>query len=176
MRRIVLIGAMSGGLVAAVAAGAMLFAPVIATAADPTASPAPAATTAPGTTPAPGASTAPNAGDPGRGGCHGPGGPFGGRNEAVSDASVVAKVIGISEADLTTALNGGQTIAAVAKAHGVDIQKVIDALVADSQSELDAAVKAGTITQAQADARKANLVQHATDQVNGTLRGHQPGG
>ena len=98
-------------------------------------------------------------------------GPGGGHNEAVTDTSVVAKAIGISEADLTTALQGGQTVAAVAKAHNVDIQVVIDALVADGQSELDAAVKAGTITQAQADAEKAELTQRATDQANGSLQG-----
>ena len=54
------------------------------------------------------------------------------------------------------------------------MQTVIDVLVADGKTELDAAVKAGTITQAQADAQAANLVQRATDQVNGTM--HGPGG
>ena len=57
----------------------------------------------------------------------------------------------------------------MAKAHNVDLQVVIDAVVADKQSELAAAVKAGSITQAQADAMKASLVQQATDQVNGTF-------
>ena len=51
------------------------------------------------------------------------------------------------------------------------IKAELDALVADGQSELDAAVKAGTITQAQADAEKANLTQRATDQANGSFRG-----
>jgi hypothetical protein len=103
---------------------------------------------------------------------HASGGPGGfGHTEAVSDTSVVAKAIGISEADLLTALQGGQTVAAVAKAHNVNLQVVIDALVADGQAELDAAVKAGTITQAKADAEKANLTQRATDQANGRFGG-----
>ena len=120
----------------------------------------------------PGSGTTPaTPGDHGAGG-RGAGGP-GGRNEAVSDTSVAATAIGISEADLTTALGSGQTIAAVAKAHGVDTQKVIDALVADGQTELAAAVKAGTLTQAQADAQKAEVTQRATDQVNGTFTGGQ---
>jgi hypothetical protein len=58
-------------------------------------------------------------------------------------------------------------MAAIAKAHNVDVQKVIDALVADQQAEVAAAVKAGTITQAQADAMATNLAQRITDQVNG---------
>lgn len=122
--------------------------------------------------PSPAASGGTVSGPTGTGGStdKGPGG-IGGHNEAVSDTSVVAKAIGISEADLQTALQGGQTVAAVAKAHNVDLQVVIDALVADGQSELDAAVKAGTITQAQADAEKANLSQRATDQANGSFQG-----
>ena len=110
-------------------------------------------------------------------GGHGPGG-FG-RTETISDTSVVATAIGISEADLKTALASGQTVAAVAKAHSVDPQKVIDALVTDGLNELAADVKAGTITQAQADAQKAAVTQRATDQVNGTfsggMGGHGPG-
>src|SRR5258706_11387834 len=93
-------------------------------------------------------------------------GGFGG-HELGSDLAIAAKAIGISEADLTTALDKGQTIAAVAKAHKVDPQKVIDALKADKLAELAAAVKAGTLTQSQADALKARVAQHAADQVNG---------
>jgi hypothetical protein len=102
------------------------------------------------------------------------GNPFG-HAETVSDASVVAKAIGISEADLNTALSSGQTVAAIAKAHNVDPQTVINALVTDGLNELAAQVKAGTITQAQADAQKAAVTQRATDQVNGTFTGG-PGG
>jgi hypothetical protein len=89
----------------------------------------------------------------------------------VSDLSVVATAIGISEADLQTALSSGQTVAAIATAHSVAPQKVIDALVTDGLNELAAEVKAGTITQAQADAQKAAVTQRATDQVNGTFSG-----
>ena len=130
------------------------------------ASPAPSATTGSTDSSGSGASGASGATEPG----HGPGGP-GGHVEAVSDTSVAAKAIGISEADLLAALQGGQTVADVAKAHNVDLQVVIDALVADGQAELDAAVKAGTLTQAQADAEKAELTQRATDQANGTFGG-----
>ena len=100
---------------------------------------------------------------------------FGGHNEAVSDASVAATAIGISETALTTALANGQTLAQIAKADNVDPQKVIDAFVADSQSELAAEVQSGRITQAQADAEKSVINQRATDQVNGTF-GSDPHG
>ena len=110
------------------------------------------------------------------GGHGGPGGP-GGRptTEAVTDTSVAATAIGISESDLITDLNNGQTMADVAKANNVDPQKVIDALVEDGQQELAAAVQAGTLTQAQADSMETDLTQRVTDQVNGTFPAH-PGG
>ena len=103
------------------------------------------------------------------------GGPEGGHNEAVSDTSVVAKAIGISEPDLKTALAGGQTVAAVAAAHNVPLQTVIDALVADGASELAAEVANGSITQAQADAKKAEILQRATAQANGTFEAGRDG-
>jgi hypothetical protein len=157
----------AGALILGGVAGAAILGPISTLAASPSpaASSGTSGATGSGTTPA--ASTAPGA-DKDQDGGHGPGG---GHNEAVSDTSVVAKAIGISEADLLTALQGGQTVADVAKAHNVGLQVVIDALVADGQSELDAAVKAGTMTQAQADAEKAELTQRATAQANGSFGG-----
>ncbi len=102
------------------------------------------------------------------GGPGGPGGP-GGRQEAVTDTSVIAKAIGITEAKLITSLNSGQTPADVAKANNVTVQVVIDALVKDGEQELADHVTAGTLTQAQADAQKAAVLQRATDQANGTF-------
>jgi len=161
MRRILAAGTVAGALVVGAAAGALFFQPAVTNAVDPTASPSTGTPTTLGT-----------GGDTGNhnGGAGDPGGRM--TVEAVTDTSVAAKAIGITEADLTTALDGGQTMAAVAKAHTVDPQKVIDALVADGQSELAAAVKAGTMTQAQADAEKAEVTQRATDQVNDTFTGH----
>ena len=50
----------------------------------------------------------------------------------------------------------------------MDVQKVIDAIVAVDTAEIEAAVTAGTMTRAQADERLANLEQHVTDEVNAT--------
>ena len=95
----------------------------------------------------------------------GPRGPHG-RHGPHPDLSVAANAIGISEADLRTALESGQSIADVANAHGVDPQTVIDALVADAKAKLADAVTNGDLTQAQADARSADLEQDITDMVN----------
>jgi hypothetical protein len=161
-----------------VVAGGLAAAAILGPLSVQAASPSPAATSAPTTTgePTTGAQGGTAAGDNDQDGNRGPGGPgrpggFG-HNETTTDTSVVAKAIGISEADLTTALSGGQTVAAVAKAHSVDTQVVIGALTKDGLDELAAQVKAGTITQAQADAGKAEVTRRATDQVNGSFGHH----
>jgi hypothetical protein len=101
----------------------------------------------------------------------GPGRPGPGRDMS-DEMAAVAKAIGISDADLKAALDSGRTIADVAKAHNVDVQKVIDALVAHEQAELATAVADGKLTQAQADERKTHITERVTDMVNGTFRGH----
>lgn len=116
----------------------------------------------------------PGVGPGGVWGDHGPGDRgfgFGRRHEAVSDLSVAAQAIGITEAQLRTALQGGQTLAQVATSKGVAVQKVIDALVADRNSEIDAAVKAGLITQTRGDQMKTNVTARITARVNGTFAG-----
>jgi hypothetical protein len=61
----------------------------------------------------------------------GPGARFHRFVERHEDFAKIAGVIGISEDDLKTAIQSGQSIAQIAQAHDVDPQKVIDALVAE---------------------------------------------
>jgi len=68
--------------------------------------------------------------------------------------------------DLRTQLKGGKTIAAVAKEKGVDVQKVIDAMVAHATQRIDQAVNDGKLTAEQAAQRKQNLVEKITRGVN----------
>jgi hypothetical protein len=88
----------------------------------------------------------------------------------------VAKALGISTADLKTDLEKGQTIAQIAKSKNVDVNKVIDALVADASARIDQAQKAGHLTQAQADKLKADLKTRITDFVNNGFPKRPPDG
>jgi hypothetical protein len=92
-------------------------------------------------------------------GCRGPhrGGPG---LEAAADA------IGISVEDLRAALVDGETLAQVAEANGVDVQVVIDAMVADAQEHLAEKVAAGDLTQEEADVRLAKITERITERVN----------
>jgi len=98
-----------------------------------------------------------------------------GRDHGRIGGAAAAKAIGISESDLTTSLRSGKTIAQIAKAHGVATQKVIDALVADGKTKIAAAVKAGRLTQAEADKIQADLTKRVTEMVNGTFRHGEDG-
>jgi len=146
-------------------AGAALGLPSLAAAADPTAAPTTSTSTAapatPGSTGTTGTPGTPGDRMGGHGGHGGPGG------LDADDLTAAAKALGMTEADLTTALAGGKSAAAVAKDKSVDVQKVIDAIVTADKAEIAAAVKAGTMTQAQADQRLANLTAHVTDEVDG---------
>ncbi len=78
----------------------------------------------------------------------------------------VAKALGISAADLKADLAKGQTIAQIAKAKSVDLNTLINTLVADASKRIDQAVTDKKLTQAEADKLKAALKTEITDLVN----------
>ena len=100
---------------------------------------------------------------------HGPGGPGG-------DAfAAAATYLGLSQADLQTALQSGKTLAQVANAtSGKSAAGLIDALVAAEQAELQAAVTAGRLTQAQAEQLGTTVKTRFTNLVNGTMPAARP--
>lgn len=115
-------------------------------------------TTVPADEPAPG----PEGRGPGRPG--GPGGCHGGHRGPGLDAAATA--LGITPAELREQLDEDTTIADVAEARNVDVQKVIAAMVADATAHIDQGVADGRLTQAQADAKKADLEARITSLVN----------
>jgi hypothetical protein len=168
MRRDRIIGALalSGALAGGGVAGALLGVPGISGAQSTTSE----ATTT--TSPSTSTTVAPDPGARDRGDCHiGPGAGF--------SAEAAAKALGISEADLRAELRDGKTIAEVAKAKGVEVQTVIDALVADATTRIDQAVTDKDITAERAAAIKEGLKDRITRLVNegGRLKGgHGPFG
>ena len=105
------------------------------------------------------AESMPAGGGHGGPGHHGRGGPG-------FDGEVLAGLLGIDVETLRTELSDGTTIAEVAAAHGVDVQTVIDGLVAEAKSHLDLSVTNGRLTQEEADAKLAELTTKITDHVN----------
>jgi hypothetical protein len=108
--------------------------------------------------------------DGGRGGHRGPGG-FGDHRGPAIGLDVVATTLGITADEVRTAVQGGQTIAELAVSKGKTAQDVIDAVVAESTTRINAAVTDGKLTQAEADERLADLTTRVTEFVNNTPAG-----
>lgn len=77
-----------------------------------------------------------------------------------------AKYLGVTQAQLRTALAGGKTLAQVAKSKDKSVDGLVAALVADAKARLADAVKAGRLTQAQSNAIQADLQARITEMVN----------
>jgi hypothetical protein len=101
---------------------------------------------------------------------HGHGGPGG---PVSFDAA--ASYIGISASALRTQLEAGKSLAAIATANGKTVDGLKTALTTAATSDLDAAVKAGRITQAQEDKIVAALPAHLDEEINEVHAGG-PGG
>jgi polyhydroxyalkanoate synthesis regulator phasin len=81
---------------------------------------------------------------------------------------VVATTLGITEDEVRTALESGQSIADLAVSKGKTAQDVIDAIVAEATTRINAAVTDGKLTQERADELIANLTTGVTELVNST--------
>lgn len=111
----------------------------------------------------------------GGGGHHGRGFGHGGGPDSLDAA---AKYLGLTEAELHTQLESGKTLAEIAKAQGKTVDGLEKALTSAAKTKFDAAVKAGKITQAQADDMLKRMTDRLDDLVNGKMpaRGDGDGG
>lgn len=79
--------------------------------------------------------------------------------------ATLAQTLKLSEAALQTALQAGKSVATVAAAQNVPLDQVVNALLAEYTTRLQAKVTAGRLTQAQADARLADLRTRLPEQL-----------
>jgi hypothetical protein len=114
----------------------------------------------------PGKGFAPGAlpGGPGARAVPGIGGGLGRLGSAALDSA--AKALGITTDELKSDLAKGQSIADIAKAKNISVDKVIDTLVGDASAKIDQAVKDKHLTQEQADKLKSMLKTVITNLVN----------
>jgi hypothetical protein len=71
-------------------------------------------------------------------------------DELVSELSIAAKVIGLDEAALATALAEGLTIAQVARINGAKPRRVVTALVSNVVADMAADIRRGDLSTDQA--------------------------
>ena len=92
---------------------------------------------------------------------HGRGFFFHGKLEAA------ATYLGMSEEQLRDALSNRKTLAQVARDRGKSVDGLVDAMLANMQQKLDAAVKAGRLTDAERNEMVTGLKKRITNLVNG---------
>lgn len=97
----------------------------------------------------------------GYGGHGGPGG-------HVVDLDAATSYLGVTAAELRTALESGKSLAQVARGQGKSVDGLVDALVAAAKERLDAAVAAGRLTDAQRQSILADLQARITEMVSAT--------
>ncbi len=95
----------------------------------------------------------------------GPGGMFG-RGGPGMGSEALTGLLGLTAEEIHTQLHDGTTLAEIATAQGVEVQAVVDALVAELDTRLDEAVTNGRIDQAEADEKLAEATEKITDMVN----------
>lgn len=81
----------------------------------------------------------------------------------------VAKALGITTTELKNDLANGMSIADIAKSKNIDVNTVIDQLVADASAKIDRAVQNGSVTQSQADQMKSAIRSAITAFVNDSM-------
>ena len=82
-------------------------------------------------------------------------------------AEAAAGALGMTAEELKAALQGGKSLADVAREKGVDPEAVVSAIVADVQARVAEKVSAGRITQEQADRMLAEVTERTRAFVNG---------
>jgi hypothetical protein len=80
--------------------------------------------------------------------------------------SAAADYLGLTQAELRTKLSSGRTLANIAKARGKSVDGLKQAILDDAKAKLDAAVKEGKLTQAEADEIYARMKSHVDDLVD----------
>lgn len=82
--------------------------------------------------------------------------------------ATAATYLDLTEAELRTELESGKSLAQIAKAKNKSVDGLKTTLATEMRKKLDAAVKAGGLTQASADELQARMAEHLDDLVNGT--------
>jgi hypothetical protein len=100
-------------------------------------------------------------------------GAFGGPGGALDAA---ATYLGVSTDTLKSDLASGKSLADVANAQGKSVDGLVTAITDPQKKQIDAAVTAGKLTEAQATQIESNLEQRVTNLVNGTLPARPYGG
>ncbi len=82
------------------------------------------------------------------------------------DKEAVAEALGMTTDELRAEFEAGNSLADVAAAQDVDVQDLIDMMVAEATEHINEKVAEGDMTQEEADEKMAELTDRITERVN----------
>ncbi len=94
---------------------------------------------------------------------------------ASASVGTVARIIGLSQVQIHDLRQDGLSLAQIASQHGIDVQKIVDAMVAQWKERIEARVTNGALTAAEAAQLQAKLNAEAQALVNKTTLGGMQG-
>ena len=92
----------------------------------------------------------------------------GGKSDATT---AIEEQTGLSQEDLRTRLQGGESLADIIEAEGGDLEAVVTAALAGLDEKVDELLEAGRLESDQVDDYKANAEQRVRDRLDGTYEG-----
>jgi hypothetical protein len=90
----------------------------------------------------------------------------------VNKLEAAAKYLGMTEAGLREALDGGKTLAQVARDRDKSVDGLVDALLVEPRKRIEEDVKDGRLNRAEANEFLAGLRERTTAMVNGRMPAH----
>jgi hypothetical protein len=82
------------------------------------------------------------------------------------DPEALAETLGLTVDELRAEFEAGNSLSDIAAAQGVDVQDLIDEMVAKATERLDEAVANDNLTREEADAKLAEITERITERVN----------
>lgn len=85
----------------------------------------------------------------------------------------VTELLGLTAEEIKTERQAGKSLVQIAEAKGITEEALVNAILTEKKTALDALVTAGTITQEIADQRLAEMTERVQESVNRTATGPQ---
>ncbi|MFP4345209.1 MAG: hypothetical protein ACLFU8_10985 [Anaerolineales bacterium] len=98
------------------------------------------------------------------------------RGGGMNPIAALVEASGMSWEEVITALEAGQSYAAVAEEAGVSLEELVESILAARELALEEAVEAGYISQEQADSMLEEMEEHLLERLSGTWEPRNGGG
>ncbi len=98
------------------------------------------------------------------------------RGGGMNPITALVEITGMSWEEVVTALDAGQSYAAIAEEAGVSLEELVESIITAREAALEEAIEAGYISQEQADYMLEEMEEHLLEHLSGTWEPRYGGG